>query len=298
MELHGIPIADTFAEGFAMVATRVLITASTSAWAERAARAFVGFGTSVIACGVEAAVERPLAADETPDGREGFAALLFAVDRGTLEKQVVRRLGQCVLTCPTTAAFSGLAGGKRIALGSKVRQFGDGWQISKWIGERRYWRIPVMDGEFLCEATTGTQKGIGGGNYIVLARDAVAAAAACEVAYLAMARVRDCIAPFPGGVARSGSKVGSKYPGLMASTNDAFAPTLRGVVATQMPDAAGAALEIVIDGLTAAAVREAMVTGIKAICRVGKEVGIVGITAGNYGGKLGQYQFALHEVLA
>jgi formylmethanofuran--tetrahydromethanopterin N-formyltransferase len=282
MELNGIPIADTFAEGFGMVATRVWITAATSAWAERAARAFVGFGTSVIACGVEAAVERPLSAEETPDGRVGCSALLFAVDRGTLEKQVVRRLGQCVLTCPTTAAFSGLDREPRIALGSKVRQFGDGWQISKWIDGRRYWRIPVMDGEFLCEATAGTQRGVGGGNYIVLAKDALAAANACEVAYQAMATVRDCITPFPGGVARSGSKVGSKYRGLLASTNDAFAPTLRGVCDSLLP----------VD-----AVRSAIEVGIRAVCAVGRDLGVVGITAGNYGGKLGQYQFALREVL-
>jgi formylmethanofuran--tetrahydromethanopterin N-formyltransferase len=297
VEINGIPIEDTFAEAFGMVATRVIITAINPDWAARAAEAFVGFGTSVIACGAEAAIERPLATAQTPDGRPGVSTLLFAIDRGTLEKQVVRRLGQCVLTCPTTAAFSGMDSAPRIALGSKVRQFGDGWQISKWIGGRRYWRIPVMDGEFICEATTGTMKAVGGGNYIVLARDMQAAADACVVAQQMTAHLPDCIKPFPGGVARSGSKVGSKYKMLIASTNDAFAPSLRGMVNTAMPHDARAALEVVIDGLTPEAVRRAMRIGILAVCQRGPSSGVVGITAGNYGGKLGKFHFRLHEVL-
>jgi len=158
--------------------------------------------------------------------------------------------------------------------------------------------VPVMDGEFLCEETTGMVKAVGGGNFLVLARDQDAALAACEAAIEAMRRVPGVIMPFPGGVVRSGSKVGSKYKTLPASTNDAYCPTLRGIAATRLPPEAGAVLEIVIDGLTAEDVRQAMRAGMQRICERGAQAGVVGLTAGNYGGKLGQFQFPLREILA
>ena len=184
-----------------------------------------------------------LAPDETPDGRPGVSVLFFAFSRDALEKAVSNRVGQCVMTCPTTACYNGLPlGEKTISVGGRLRYFGDGWQISKWIGGRRYWRIPVMDGEFLCEETFGTVKGVAGGNIILLGTDPAATLAAAEAAVVAMRRCRDVILPFPGGIARSGSKVGSKYKKLRASTNTAFAPSLRGVVATEMP--AGSSLRL------------------------------------------------------
>ena len=214
-------IDDTFAEAFPMKATRLLITAHNLTWARHAAVAATGFATSVIACGCEAGIERELSTDETPDGRPGLAVLLFAMSGKELAKQVERRVGQCVLTCPTTAVFAGLHEGEPIALGKNLRFFGDGWQQSKVIGGVRYWRVPVMDGEFVAQETTPVVKGVGGGNLLFLARDTDAALAAAEAAVTAMRRLPDVILPFPGGVVRSGSKVGSRYPALMASTNDA-----------------------------------------------------------------------------
>ncbi|MBM3395874.1 MAG: formylmethanofuran--tetrahydromethanopterin N-formyltransferase, partial [Betaproteobacteria bacterium] len=239
---NGVLIDDTFAEAFGMKATRLIITAHNLRWARHAARAATGFATSVIACGCEAGIEHELSADETPDGRPGVAILLFAVSTKELSKQVERRVGQCVLTAPTTACFAGIEG-EPIALGKNLRYFGDGYQNSKMIAGKRYWRIPVMDGEFLCEESTGMVKAVGGGNFLILARTTDDALRACEHAIAAMRKVPGAIMPFPGGVVRSGSKVGSKYKSLMASTNDAFCPTLRGATpSTQLSDEVGAVL--------------------------------------------------------
>jgi formylmethanofuran--tetrahydromethanopterin N-formyltransferase len=296
MIINGVAIDDTFAEAFGMRATRILITAFDLKWAYHAARAATGFATSVIGCGCEAGIEHELSADETPDGRPGVSVLLFAVSGKELAKQVERRVGQCVLTAPTSAVFSGIEG-EPISLGKNLRFFGDGYQNSKVIGGRRYWRIPVMDGEFLCEETTGMVRAVGGGNFLVLARGPAEALTACEAAIAAMSKVPGAIMPFPGGVVRSGSKVGSKYKTLTASTNDAFCPTLRGAVKSELSPDVGAVLEIVIDGLTETEVRHAMRAGIDAACKVGSAGGVLRISAGNYGGKLGQFHFRLHDIV-
>lgn len=298
MNINGVDIEDTFAEAFGMKATRVLITAHNRTWAHNAATAMTGFATSVIACGCEAGIERDVTPEESPDGRAGVSVLMFAMSTKELTKQIERRVGQCVLTSPTSAVFAGIDGGESLPLGKTLRFFGDGFQVSKLIGGRRYWRVPVMDGEFLCQETTGMVKAVGGGNFLVLAESAPQALAACEAAVEAMRKLPNVVMPFPGGVVRSGSKVGSKYKALMASTNDAFCPTLRGVSKTQLSDDVGCVLEIVIDGLTEHDVRAAMKTGMEAVCRLGAEQGIRRISAGNYGGKLGQFHFHLREVLS
>jgi formylmethanofuran--tetrahydromethanopterin N-formyltransferase len=298
MNINGVTIDNTFAEAFGMRATRVIITAANLAWAYHAAQAMTGFATSVIACGCEAGVERELAPEVTPDGRPGVAVLLFAVSRDELSKQVERRVAQCVLTSPTSAVFSGLEGPESINLGKNIRFFGDGFQSSKLIGGRRYWRVPVMDGEFLCEESGGVVKAVGGGNFLVLAKSGAQALFACEAAITAMRRCSNVIMPFPGGVVRSGSKIGSKYKALPASTNDAFCPTLVGITKSELAADTEAVLEIVIDGLTDEDVRRAMRVGIRAICDVGAGSGVQRITAGNYGGKLGKFQFHLHEIMA
>jgi formylmethanofuran--tetrahydromethanopterin N-formyltransferase len=297
MEINGIEIEDTFAEAFDMTATRVIITAAEPAWARRAAEAMTGFATSVIGCGVEAGIEQFLDGQSTPDGRPGVAVLLFSVSGSELEKQLVRRVGQCVLTCPSTSIFSGIRDGKKIAMGSRLRYFGDGHQISKKIGDHRYWRIPVMDGEFVCEDSVYRTSAVGGGNFLVLAETIHGALHASDAAVRAIKKVRGCITPFPGGVARSGSKVGSKYKSLTASTNDAFCPTLRDQVSSHILNETSAALELVIDGLTPDIVREAMRVGILAACEVGPSCGVRRITGGNYGGKLGKHHFHLRALL-
>ena len=298
MKINGVEIVETFAEAFKMTATRILITALNERWARQAAETMTGFATSVIGCGVEAGIGRMVPPEETPDGRPGVTVLLFAMAEKTLAKQLENRLGQCVLTCPTTAVFSDMQSEKKIPLGKNLRFFGDGFQIAKKFGDRRYWRIPVMDGEFLCEETTSRISAVGGGNFLVLAKSQAQALTACETAVEAMQPLPNIIMPFPGGVVRSGSKVGSKYKALMASTNDAYCPTLRGLVKSKLTADIGAVMEIVIDGLSEEEVAQSMKVGIEAACSLGPKNGIQKITAGNYGGKLGQFHFKLHEILA
>jgi formylmethanofuran--tetrahydromethanopterin N-formyltransferase len=223
---------------------------------------------------------------------------MFATSSKELAAQVERRVGQTILTCPTASCFGGLSEGDPIALGKNLRYFGDGWQASKVVDGRRFWRVPVMDGEFVCEETTRMVRAVGGGNFLILTRNSQDALAAAEAAIEAMRKVPNVIMPFPGGVVRSGSKVGSRYKTLPASTNDAFCPTLRGVVKSDLPDEAGCCLEIVIDGLTADDITIAMRVGMQAVCARGRDQGVIALSAGNYGGKLGQFHFKLREILA
>jgi formylmethanofuran--tetrahydromethanopterin N-formyltransferase len=298
MERSGVRIVDTFAEAFDMRAARVVITAQSPRWAQTSAQSMTGFATSVIGCKVEAGIERDLDSEETPDGRPGVSVLLFAFDVDGLATRLLDRVGQTVLTCPTTACFDGLPRAPdRVVVGGLLRHFGDRYQSSKFLDGQRYWRIPVMDGEFLVQEAFGVQKGIGGGNFLILAEDQHTALVAAEAAVEAMRNVNGVILPFPGGIVRSGSKVGAKhYKKMVASTNDAFCPTLRGRsgVASALPEGVNSALEIVVDGLDRHAIEQAMRAGIEAACRPG----VVAITAGNYEGKLGKHQFHLHALLA
>jgi formylmethanofuran--tetrahydromethanopterin N-formyltransferase len=295
---NGVVIDDGFAEAFPMKATRLIITARTLAWARTAAVSMTGFATSVIACGCEAGIERELDSEETPDGRPGISVLMFSMSGKELAKQVERRVGQCVLTCATTAVYAGIAEGEAIALGKNLRFFGDGWQISKVIDGLRYWRIPVMDGEFVAQETTAVVKGVGGGNLLLLCRDVDSALAVTEAAVTAMKTLCNVIMPFPGGMVRSGSKVGSKYAALNASTNDAFCPTLLGLTAaTELTAQTTCVMEIVIDGLSEADVGAAMRVGMQAGIAIGAAGGLLRVAAGNYGGKLGPFHFHLHKLL-
>lgn len=298
MEINGVAIDDTFAEAFPMRATRVLITADSLPWAYNAANSMTGFATSVIACGCEAGIERELDPAETPDGRPGLAVLLFTMSSKDMQKRLRDRVGQCVLTSPGSACFSGLDAEDKVAMGGQLRYFGDGFQISKLIGGRRYWRVPVMDGEFVCDEEVGMVRAVGGGNFLILAESRPQALAAAERAITAMRRLPNVIMPFPGGVVRSGSKIGSKYKGLIASTNDAYCPTIRGQTTSELGPDIESVLEIVIDGLTEADVSAAMKAGIAAVCKLGGKNGIQRIAAGNYGGKLGPYHFHLREIMA
>jgi len=295
MHLNGVEIVDTFAEAFPMTAARVVVTAASARWAMTAATAATGYAASVIGCDAEAGIERELSPDETPDGRPGVSLLFFAFNRDALQKAIVNRVAQCVLTCATTACFNGLDGDpdRSIKIGGQLRYFGDGWQISKQLDGKRYWRVPTMDGEFLCEDLFGTTKGVAGGNLILLGDTQANTLAATEAAVDAMRKMPGVILPFPGGVVRSGSKVGSKYKALKASTNEAYCPTLRGVVKTELPDGVNAVYEIVLDGLTLQAVEAAMWAGMLAACDC---PGVNRVTAGNYGGKLGPHHIHLKKL--
>jgi len=294
MKIKSTQIVDTFAEAFKMYGSRIIITAETKEWAMAAAQSVTGFATSVIGCKCEAGIETEILPKESPDLRPGVSVLLFTMDSENLGKRLMERIGQCVMTCPSTACYNGIDEGNEIVVGGQLRYFGDGYQISKEIAGKRLWRIPVMDGEFLVDDIFKTKEAVGGGNILILAKDQNTALKAAKSAVNTMREVPNVILPFPNGVVRSGSKVGSKYKALIASTNDAYCPTLSSVVEkTEVDTNINSVLEIVIDGLTLKDVEEAMRVGIKAAIKPG----IKKISAGNYGGGLGQYQIQLHKLL-
>lgn len=295
LEINGTQIDDTFAEAFRMRYVRLVVTAHDSHWLDAAVREFTGYSSSVIACDCESGVERYLGESETPDGRVGVALMVFGFSPQSLTEAVPNRTGQCLMTCPTTAVFDGLTAGEaRIPLGKHIRFFGDGFQKSKQIAGTRYWRIPVMDGEFLVQDRLFVEKGVGGGNIIIQGDTNRGALDGARRAVEAIGAVPGVITPFPGGVARSGSKVGSRYKSLKASTSDAYCPTLRGRVESRLHPATNYAYEVVIDGAGEVEVGAAMAAGMQAAAGPG----VVAITAGNYGGKLGKFHFKLHELLA
>lgn len=298
MKVNGIAIDETFAEAFGMSATGVIITADTPRWARQAAVTMSGFGTSVIGCGAEVGIDREIPPEETADGRPGVRVLLFGFSPDAIIPQLKNRVGQCVLTSPGSACYAGVEAKEKIGLGQGPRFFGDGFQTPKRLGKSRYWRVPVMDGEFVIEETTGVvTDAVGGGNVLICGSDRAGLLTTAEATVAAIAKVPDVITPFPGGIVRSGSKVGSKYAGMVASTNDAFCPTLRGRVKSELGPDTVAVLEVVIDGLTSDAVTAAMKAGIKAILDTGPSKGVTRISAGNYGGKLGQHHYHLRELL-
>tara|TARA_B100000949_G_scaffold70740_1_gene62996 strand:- start:485 stop:1378 length:894 start_codon:yes stop_codon:yes gene_type:complete len=296
MIINGIKIENTFAEAFPMKAVRLIITADSKYWLKQAVNNMTGFATSVIACGCEAGIEKEIRSSETPDGRSGIAVLLFAMDSKGLAKQVLRRVGQCILTSPTTACFSGLESDEKIDLGNAIRYFGDGFQVSKKINDKKIWRIPVMEGEFVIEDKTSITNGIGGGNILIIGDSNQEVLKSAEAAVKEMRKVNNIILPFPGGIVRSGSKVGSKYKSLIASTNDAYCPTLKGITKTKLSKNNESVLEIVIDGTNEKDISLAMKKGINIICKKFNK-GIKSISAGNYGGKLGPYHFHLRNIM-
>jgi len=294
MKIKSTEIADTYAEAFKMWGARVIITAETRQWALAAAQSMTGFATSVIGCKCEAGIERELSPAETPDKRPGASVLLFVTDAESIGKRLVERIGQCVMTCPSTACYNGLESEQAVEVGGQLRYFGDGHQLSKKMYGRRYWRIPVMDGEFLVDESFNIQPAVGGGNILILGKDLKTTLAAATAATKAMRETVGIILPFPNGVVRSGSKVGSQYKALIASTNNAYCPTLRGVEeGSCIIDGVNCVLEIVIDGLDLSAVEKAMHAGMHAAAKPG----IKQITAGNYGGNLGQFKIHLKNLV-
>ena len=290
-------IVDTFAEMFPMWAGRVLITADSERWALTAAAVATGFATSVIMSPAEAGLEGIVPADKTPDNRVGALIQIYNRNRFDLKNQMILRIGQCIMTCPTASAFNALPDAKRkLKVGRSIRLFGDGFQRKGLVANRKVWRIPVMEGEFIVEDAFGAAEAIAGGMVLILAEDKPSGLLAAEEVVKAIkSKTSEVIMPFPGGICRSGSKTGSLKYKLKASTYHPFCPQLKKLVPdSQLPDNVDCVYEVVINGLTVEAVKRAMGEGIKAAASV---PGVVRISAGNYGGKLGPYKAFLNEVL-
>jgi len=301
--LNGVDIEDTFAEGFRMWGARIIITAKNLKWANIAAREMTGFATSVIACDCEAGIEREIPSDETPDGRPGVSVIIFGFSKKRLSKSMLNRIGQCVLTCPTTAIFNGIPeeeADDMLNVGTSLRFFGDGYQVKMRMGDgwgkrQRFWRIPVMAGEFLVEAKFGAVKAVAGGNFLVMGENEDVTLEASERAVEAILKVPGVIAPFPGGLCRSGSKVGSTYAFLKASTNTPFCPTIKHTFPdSQVPVGCNSVIEVILNGLDEPSVIKAMAEGIRAATEVD---GVKWITSVNFGGKLGKFKLGLREAL-
>jgi len=301
--LNGVGIEDTFAEGFGMWGARIIITAKNRKWANIAAREMTGFATSVIACDCEAGIERQVPPEETPDGRPGVSVMIFGFSKKRLSAPMLSRIGQCVLTCPTTAIFNGIPeeeADDMLDVGASLRFFGDGYQVKMRMGDgwgerQRFWRIPVMEGEFLAEAKFGAVKAVAGGNFLVMGENEDATLEASERAVEAILEVPGVITPFPGGLCRSGSKVGSTYAFLKASTNTPFCPAIKHTLPdSQVPAGCNSVLEVILNGLDEPSVMKAMAAGIMAATEV---EGVKWITAVNFGGKLGKFQMGLKDAL-
>ena len=302
MELNGAEIEDTFAEAFGGFFTRILITAKNEKWAKIAALVSTGYGTSTIHCDAEAGVDVFVSPDKTPDKRPGVIIMYFKTKKDQVSNVVMNRLGQCVLTCPTTACYDALDGSLdpvkefEIKIGANLKFFGDGYQ-EKVEGKFPFeaWSIPVMEGEFIVQSTAKVGKGIAGGNFLIIGKNQDAALEAAEKAIDAIKDVPNVIAPFPGGIARSGSKVGSKYSFLNASTNDPLCPTLKDKIEnSNLQEGDNCVYEIILDGATEESIKTAMKLGIQAAVKV---PGVNRISAGNFGGKLGKFQYRLYDVL-
>ncbi|NMB77819.1 MAG: formylmethanofuran--tetrahydromethanopterin N-formyltransferase [Methanomicrobiales archaeon] len=294
MQIGGVTILDTFAEAFPTWVSRVIITADTPEWAERAAISATGFATSKIYCPCEAGIEEHLPPDQTPDGRPGVSILICA-EKKAMKANVAARISQCILPAPTASAFDGLESAEsRFYI--RMHYFGDGYEKRCNVRGRQCWKIPVMEGEYVGEERFGTVKGIAGGNFLVMGNDHTSALVAAEAGAAAIAGLPGVIMSFAGGIVGSGSKVGCKnyrFP-MPASTNHALCPSLKGIVPdSQVPDGVHAVYEIVINGIGEEPVKAAMNAGILAACNTGT---ITHIGASNFSGKLGPHRFGLVEL--
>jgi len=303
MELNGVEIEDTFCEAFGAVFTRILVTARNEKWVNIVSQIATGYGTSTIHCDSEAGIDLLVSSENTPDKRPGAILMFFKTQKDKMDSVLLNRIGQCILTCPTTACFDAIDGSLSaekefdIKTGFKLKFFGDGYE-EKIEGQYPFdaWKIPVMDGEFVIQNMFRVGKGIAGGNFLIIGKDQASTLEAAEKAVAEINGIKNVIAPFPGGIARSGSKVGSKYDFLRASTNDPLCPTLRPKVEnTLLRENDNCVYEVILDGATEEAIKKAMELGIKTAVKV---PGINRISAGNYGGKLGKFQYKLHDILS
>ncbi len=294
MEINGTVILDTFAEAFPVWISRVIVTAATQEWAYRAAVEATGFASSRIGCPCEAGIERPLPREETPDGRPGVAILICA-DKKNMRSNVAGRISQCILPAPTASAFDGLPDAPS-RFYTRMHYFGDRYEERCMVGNRKCWKIPVMEGAYVGEERYGTIKGIAGGNFLVMGKDQPSALSGAVAAREKMNGMPNVITSFAGGIVASGSKVGCRnyrFP-LPASTNDLWCPTLKGrIPGSLVPAGVTSLYEIVLNGMDETSIRDAMKAGIGAAAGSGS---VMCIGASNFDGKLGQYRIHLHEL--
>ncbi|MBN1213983.1 MAG: formylmethanofuran--tetrahydromethanopterin N-formyltransferase [Candidatus Lokiarchaeota archaeon] len=302
MKINNVIIEDTFCEAFNAYFSRIIITAYNKYWLDICANETTGFGTSTIHCDSETGIDTYISPEETPDNRLGVALMFFTTNKKKIDSIMLNRIGQCVLTCPTTACFDGLNisispdSDFEIKTGYKLKFFGDKFEEKI---ENQFpfeaWKIPVMEGEFIVQNSLKVGKGIAGGNFFIIGKDQISTLNAAENAIKAMRDIPNLITPFPGGIVRAGSKIGSRYNFLNASTNDRLCPSLKDKIEDSLlNEGENCIYELILNGATEDIVKRAMKEGINAAV---KSSGVARISAGNYEGKLGKYNYYLHEIL-
>jgi len=296
-------IDDTYAEAFRSLYAEVLVTARDRQWLDHAVAAATGNASSTILCDCEAGIDRYVGPDggattdakdaaATPDGRPG-AVLQFHVPRfrsdrvQALERSLLVRISQNVLTCPTAACFNLLDTQPYYKLGRKIAFFGDGHQQRGVRHGRKVWVVPTLGGQFVIDRRFGYREGLMGGNLWLMGRDEAAALTAAQRAQQAVAATPGVITPFPGGIAGSGSKAGSRYKFAVASTYAEYCPTLRDKLGdkSHVPAGVGSIMEVIINGRDLETIAAATQAAIRAAVDT---PGLLKISAGNYGGRLGK----------
>lgn len=302
-ETNRAEVEDTYAEAFRSIYAEVLITARDRTWLDHAVAAATGNASSTIMCDCEAGLDRYVgpggdASFATPDGKPGaivqFHLPRFRKDRReALEKSLLTRISQNVLTCPTASAFNLLDTEDYFKLGRKLAFFGDGHQFRDTRHGRPVWVVPILGGEFIIDRRFGYRDGLMGGNLWLMGDSVDSALLAAERGAAAVADTPGVIMPFPGGLAGSGSKAGSRYRFSIASTFAEYCPTLREKLGDESRVPAGVAsiMEIIINGRDLATIATATHRAIEA---ARSTPGLVKISAGNYGGRLGKSFIYLH----
>jgi formylmethanofuran--tetrahydromethanopterin N-formyltransferase len=300
---HRAEVEDTYAEAFRSIYAEVLITARDRRWLDEAVHAATGNASSTILCDCEAGLDRYVGPGgdtsfTTPDGRPGaivqFHVPRFRKDRReALERSLLVRLSQNVLTCPTTSCFNLIDSPEYYKLGRKIAFFGDGYQFRDTRHDRPVWVIPILGGEFSLDRRFGFRDGLMGGNLWYMGESLDAALAAAERGTKAVTATAGVIMPFPGGIAASGSKAGSRYSFTIASTFAEFCPTLREKLGekSKVPAGVQSIMEIIINGADLPTIARATHAAIEASVDT---PGLLKISAGNYGGRLGKSFVYLH----
>ena len=295
MKINSVEIEDVGAECFEAWFARLEVTARSGKWVAEAARSAVGCATSVIGCGCEAGIEASSRDFRSVDGRPAHELLFFARTKTVLEKELIKRVGQTLLPCPTVMVFNGLGEGEEFDLGAKVGYFGNRFEKSDTRHGRECVAVPITSGEFVVEKTIKLGKGVAGANFWICAASYKAGLRAAERAAMELSRLPGLILPFAGGVVASASRMGSRYPFLNASTQEDYCPAIseKRNPDRKLPDGVEAVFEIVIDAVNVETAERALAIGIPAAC----SGGIVKISAANFGGKLGSINISLRGCL-
>ncbi|MEM2816578.1 MAG: formylmethanofuran--tetrahydromethanopterin N-formyltransferase [Candidatus Bathyarchaeia archaeon] len=301
--IEGKPfIEDTYAEAFQGVYCRVIVTADDEETLVRAAEDATATPATVIGR-IEGGVEKWLSTRETPDGRKGavlqFWGIIdpkkpFSESLKKFEVELSYRIRQDILVKPFTAVFDALnASEGKLDMMERVGHCGDGYEWTEEKYARTVIVVPIMVPDFIIERYIGYARGVMGANFWIMCKTKEAVKEAGRKALEAIHEVEGVVTPFD--VCSAGSKPETRFPWIGPTTNHLYCPSLRKKLGadSKVPEGVGYIPEVVINGVSLEAVKQAMRAGITAAAKV---KGVVGISAGNYGGKLGDYRIYLREL--